>query len=896
MAISLFGFKIGTTENAIKRAEQIPSFVPPSRDDGAVEIAPGGAYGTFVDLEGTAKSEAELTTRYREMSLQPEVDSAIDDLVNESIITDFRAMPVEIDLGEVDKIPESIKKRIREEFEEVMLQLDFRNMCYEIFRRWYIDGRLFYHIMIDKDRPRDGIQELRYIDPRRIRKVREPVKKSAAAVVNQKNPQVPAYEEYYLYNPGGLAGAGYTQGIKISPDSICYTNSGLLDNRNRMTLSYLHKAIKPLNQLRMLEDALVIYRLSRAPERRIFYIDVGNLPKIKAEQYMRDMMIRHKNRLVYDAQTGEVRDDRKFMCYALDTKIPLLDGRTVSLQELMNEYEDGKKNWVYSCDPVTGKFVPGPVSWAGITKKNSQVVRVTFDNGKSVVCTPDHKFPVWGKGFIEAKDLVGESIIPGYRQMKTMFGDSKYEQIFKNDTNTWEYTHREVARWKDANNIREEKLHREEYAASSKNTIHHIDYNRMNNSPSNLVMMNRDDHMKYHRDCAKYGFGGRINRSEDFTPIWRKRISESRRGKVQHFKTWKIFVPDGSQEIVENLNEYCRLNNLNRSNIKYNHSRGYKAEVLRNHKATSVEWLDEKIDVGCITVDLEETYHSHHTYLLDAGVYTKNTMLEDFWLPRREGARGTEVTTLPGGQNLGQMDDVIYFQKKLYKALNVPISRLESETGFNMGRANEITRDEVKFSKFITRLRHRFSAIFNNLLEVQLALKGVMRREEWRDIKHNIKYNFLSDNSFQELKNQDLMTSRMLLLASVDPYLGKYYSKMWIQKNILHLTEEEVDEMQKEIEQEGPDVAVPGSPMDMQTVQQQAVMAQQQKDAAAQQQQTFPTGGPEEDDGNEPKPLKMQEQIIDATSPPKDLTEEEKKLITSMTRFMDSMAEDNSNV
>jgi len=575
--ISLFGFKIGTTEDAIKKAESIPSFVPPTRDDGAVEIAPGGAYGTFVDLEGTAKSEAELTTRYREMSGQPEVDAAVDDIVNEAIVTDFRAAAVEIDLDEAKDIPESIKKRIHEEFDEVMIQLDFRNMCYEIFRRWYIDGRLFYHIMIDKTRPREGIKELRYIDPRRIRKVREPVKKSAAGLLNQKNPQVPAYEEYYLYNPGGLAGAGYTQGIKIAPDSICYVNSGLLDNRNRMTLSYLHKAIKPLNQLRMLEDAVVIYRLSRAPERRIFYIDVGNLPKVKAEQYMRDMMVRHKNRLVYDAQTGEVRDDRKFM-----------------------------------------------------------------------------------------------------------------------------------------------------------------------------------------------------------------------------------------------------------------------------------------------------------------------TMLEDFWLPRREGARGTEITTLPGGQNLGQMDDVFYFQKKLYKALNVPESRLQADTGFNMGRANEITRDEVKFAKFITRLRHRFSAIFNNLLEIQLALKGVMSREEWSRLKPQVQYNFLSDNSFQELKNQDLMTARMVLLATVDPFLGKYYSKNWVQKNVLRLTEEEIDEMEEEIKKEGPEVAVPGSPMDMQTIQQQVSSAQQQQASSAQQQQ-FPSGAPEDDDGGEPPPLEVQEQTETNL---KELTEEEKKLITSMTRFMDSMAED----
>jgi hypothetical protein len=562
MAINLFGFRIGAVEDAAKKAEQIPSFVPPTRDDGAVEIAPGGAYGTFVDLEGTAKSEAELTTRYREMSGQAEVDAAIDDIVNEAIVVDFRASPVEIDLEEIDKskMPDRIKKLVEKEFEEILLLLDFRSMCYEIFKRWYIDGRLYYHIMIDKTNPRLGIQELRYIDPRRIRKIREPVKRQSPGLINQKNPTVPAYEEYYLYNPGGLAGAAYTQGIKIARDSICYVNSGLLDNRNRMTLSYLHKAIKPLNQLRMLEDAVVIYRLSRAPERRIFYIDVGNLPKIKAEQYMRDMMIRHKNRLVYDASTGEVRDDRKFM-----------------------------------------------------------------------------------------------------------------------------------------------------------------------------------------------------------------------------------------------------------------------------------------------------------------------TMLEDFWLPRREGQRGTEITTLPGGQNLGQMEDVLYFKQKLYQALHVPPSRLQSDNTFNIGRASEITRDELKFAKFVQRLRHRFSHIFNNLLEIHLALKGVMTREEWNDVKNKIQYNFLSDNHFEELKNADVLTSRLTLLNQVDPYLGKYFSKHWVQKTVLRMTEEETEEMDKEIQEEGPEVAVPGTQPNM--------MDQMQM------QQQAPQGSPQvpEDDGSEPKPLSLEH---------KELTDEEKQLIENMTAVINNVIKD----
>lgn len=814
----LFGYRIGKEEDTAKKAEDIASFAPPSNEDGAFEFAPGGSYGTFVDLEGTAKNEAELVTKYRELALQSEVETALEDIVNEAITYEDFKTPIELDLTDV-KVSEKVKERIREEFGRILELMDFSNKAHDIFRRWYIDGRIYYHMMISEKSPGKGIQELRYIDPRRIRKVREAIRKPPT----QPSPvqKAPAFKEYYMYtNPNPTFGAMTTHtGVRIAKDSIAYAHSGLMDAKNRMVLSYLHKAIKPMNQLRMLEDATVIYRLSRAPERRIFYIDVGNLPKMKAEQYIRDMMVKHKNRLVYDASTGEVRDDRKFMCFAMDTKIPLLDGRTVTLQNLISEYEQEKQNWVYSCDPVTGKFVPGPVSWAGVTKKNAEVVRVTFDNGKSVVCTPDHKFPVWGKGFVEAKDLVGESIIPGYRRMNKMFGDSEYEQIYKNDTQTWEYTHREVARWKDQNGIREEKLHKLEYAEAQKRTIHHVNFNNLDNSPSNLTMMNRDDHMHYHWDCAKYGFNGRVNKSEDFTPEWRAKISKARRGRVHHCKTWKIFAPDGSEEIVQNLNEYCRRKGLNRSNIKYNHSRGYRAEVLRNHKAVSVEWLDENIDVGCITVDLAETYHSHHTYLLDAGVYTKNTMLEDFWLPRREGGRGTEITTLPGGQNLGEMEDVEYFRRKLFRALNVPVTRIQAETTFSLGRGNEITRDEVKFSKFISRLRMRFASLFDELLRTQLLLRGVLRKEEWEDIKEQIHYDFRRDNYYAELKEQEITTARMTIAQNFDPFVGKYVSAKYIREKILKLTDEEIVEIDKEMEEER---------QKAEAAQQEQMMAQQQ--------------------------------------------------------------------
>ena len=537
MAVNLFGFRIGRPEEEEKQQETIKSFAPPALEDGSMEIAPGGVYGTYVDLEGTAKTEGELVTRYREMSLQPECDSAIDDVVNEAIVSDEKEDPVEINLDDLE-YSESLKNKIREEFEEILQLLDFNNNCYDLFRKWYIDGRLYHHIMIDDKNPRAGIQELRYIDPRRIRKVRE---SKRTKDVKQNAMIHKGYNEYYLYNAKGLTTS--QQGLKISPDSICYVHSGLTDHRNKMVLSYLHKAIKPLNQLRMLEDATVIYRLARAPERRIFYIDVGNLPKMKAEQYLRDMMVKHKNKLVYDAQTGEVRDDRKFM-----------------------------------------------------------------------------------------------------------------------------------------------------------------------------------------------------------------------------------------------------------------------------------------------------------------------TMLEDFWLPRREGGRGTEITTLPGGQNLGEMEDVDYFRRKLFKALNVPITRMEAENQFNLGRASEITRDELKFSKFVKRLRLRFSHLFLNILEIQLVLKGITTRKEFKEeMKNRIFFDFADDNHFAELKYSEMMRERITLLRDVDEYVGKYYSTEYVRKYVLRQSEEDIQEIDKQISAEGSD---------------------------------------QEDDDMEPQeesitPVANVEPFV-----PREMTEEDKRLVDAMSKLTDDLLED----
>jgi hypothetical protein len=482
----LFGFEIGRAK--IKDQEnKNKSFSVPQNDDGAVTIQSGSYYGTYVDLDGVVRNEIELITRYREMSMQPELETAIDEIVNEAIANDDNGKGVDLNTDDL-KQPDAIKKKITDEFEYILKLLNFSNMGHDLFRRWYIDGRLFYHIIVDESSPAKGIQEVVYVDPRRIRKIREIQKtkdpKTGMELIKRQN-------EYYLYNERGVIGAHSNMGSKIATDSVVNVNSGLMDGKRAMVLSYLHKAIKPLNQVRMVEDAVVIYRLSRAPERRVFYVDVGNMPTIKAEQYLKDVMTKYRNKLVYDSSTGEIKDDRKHL-----------------------------------------------------------------------------------------------------------------------------------------------------------------------------------------------------------------------------------------------------------------------------------------------------------------------SMLEDFWLARREGSRGTEITTLPSGQNLGELEDVKYFEKKLYKSLGVPMSRLEQGQGFSLGRSTEITRDELKFTKFINRLRNKFSILFDDLLRVQLVLKKVCTEEEWKEFKENIWYDFKKDNNFNELKEAELMTNRITLLQFVDPYVGRYYSKEWVRKNVLHQTDEDIEEIDKQIAEE----------------------------------------------------------------------------------------------
>jgi hypothetical protein len=502
----LFGFSIEPSE---EKSKSVISPVPPNNGDGVDNFIASGFYGSYVDIEGAYRNEHELIKRYREMAIHPEVDNAIEDVVNEAIVSDLYDSPVEIELSNVNA-SDKLKDIIRKEFRYIKELLDFDKKSHEIFRNWYVDGRLYYHKVIDLKKPEEGIKELRYIDPMKMKFVRQEKKVGKGNGIDLSRTTetskvlYPDIEEFFVYSPkpnypiGMISSASGQKGIKMAKDTVTYVTSGLVDRNKGSILSYLHKAIKALNQLRMIEDSLVIYRLSRAPERRIFYIDVGNLPKVKAEQYLRDVMNRYRNKQVYNAQTGEIRDDRKFM-----------------------------------------------------------------------------------------------------------------------------------------------------------------------------------------------------------------------------------------------------------------------------------------------------------------------SMMEDFWLPRREGGRGTEITTLPGGQNLGELADIEYFQKKLYRALGVPESRIANDGGFNLGRSSEILRDELKFTKFVGRLRKRFAYIFSDMLRTQLILKNIITPEDWEKISDHIQYDFLYDNQFSELKESELMNDRLGTLATIEPYIGKYFSVDYVRRKILRQTDAEMKEIDEQIEKEIKDGIIP---------------------------------------------------------------------------------------
>lgn len=923
---SLFGFQLGKDSSPAK--EVLPSFSAPVLDDGAVTISAAAHYGTTIDLDSNYKNEVELITRYREMAMQPEIESAVDDIINESIIQD-KNKGIKLILDDVKASPK-VKKAIEEEFENILTLLNFKNLGQDIFRRYYVDGRIFYNIILDKDSPQAGIQELRYTDPRKLSKIRE-IKKIKDKTTGFDI--VAGYNEYYIYSDTVTTKSNLTNsGVRIAPDSIISVTSGLLDSKRSIVLSYLHKAIKPLNQLRMIEDATVIYKVSRAPERRIFYIDVGNLPKMKAEQYLKDIMTKYKNKVVYNANSGEIVDDRRHLCLSMETKVPLLDGRTLTLSEIAKEYKS-KDLWAYSCDPITGKFVPGLITWAGISRPNAEMMRLTLDNGETIDCTPDHKFPVWNKNLVQAKDLIiGDSLIPLYKKLQNIAPGNKkdYEQIWDNESKTWKFTHREVSNWKDSVGLENEFLFNEQYSGLPAKTVHHKNINRFDNSPENLVRMHSKDHIEYHHDsssnsgkiggtrCYELGKGfhdkshpdyinwrikggtirgnlfAELGLSQQYLIEARKSLSEkmedpefnlwfrqqqkngwteekrdiasehakrtnlSKRGndaKKELFKTpekraahRKLYAVEYSKQMfvivndcaikqmtgketlsvlnnsIDIIEEWKQLNankclnpkqktfdiltkhdlskivsvftdGLSFSKLKTQHK-------YKNHKIVKIEYLNERVDAGCLTIDGDEKYHNYHTFALDAGIYTKNSMQEDFWLPRRDG-KGTEISTLPSSAAFDDMSMVQYFEQKLYKALNVPYSRLhQPDTVYDIGNSDQISRDEIKFDKFINRIRLKFSDLFDQALKVQCYLKGVCSQEEFDEYKQNIFYDFLKDNNYAELRESQLLQNRMSVLSQVDPYIGKYYSMSWVQKNVLQFDEKEIEDMQKEIQQE----------------------------------------------------------------------------------------------
>ena len=778
----------------------------------------GNAFGTYLDIDGATKTEIEAIRKYREIALFAEVDVAIQEVINEAIPQEQDTKMVKIDLDKLEELSDGIKQKIQNEFDTILGLLNYDERAADLFKMWYIDGRLPFQVIVDKAKLTDGIQKLILLNAQNIKKIKE--------VTTKKTPEgatvIDKVDEYYLYNESGFGTnksassgsvASGTSGVKISTDAIIYVPSGLVDNNSGMMLSYLHKAIRPINQLRMLEDATVVYFIARAPERRIFYVDVGQLPKLKAEQYMKDIMNRYRNKMVYDSKTGDVRNDKKYMCLAMDTRVPLLDGRTLSIAEIAAEHNQGKTLWAYSCDPKTGEFAPGLITWAGVTKKNAEVMRLTLDNGKSIVCTLDHKFPVWNKGFVEAKDLsVGESMVPFYTREASINGSQPYNQIFENSTKEWRYTHRLVSEWKDSLGIENEFVFNEETMMDKKKTVHHKNYNKHDNTPENLVRMNVSE--------------------PNLLSHWQQLNSEKVLSPKQ--KSFENFIASDINRIVKFGIGVLGYNQLRE---QYQH---------RNHKITKIEFLDEKIDTGCITIDGNEDYHNYHTFALDVGIYCKNSMLEDYFMPRRDGGKGTEITTLAGAQNItGYLDSLEWFKEKMYESLNIPKSRLQSEGGFNLGRSTEVSRDEVKFQKFIDRLRNKFSQLLLDTLRIQLILKGICNSEEWEDIKPLIKFDFQRDNFFTELKNQEILQSRFTMIQQVDNYLQKYVSKEWVQKNVLMLTDDDIAQMDREISSEASDdSAQPDWKIQGQFQMDQQQDAMQGQGGFGQPQQQMPPGQP----------------------------------------------------
>jgi len=903
MAFQIFGFEI-------RKQQELPSIASPNINDGAIEqvVGSGAAYyGYAFDINKRLSNEYDLINKYRSMAQIAEIDSAIEEIVTEAIVVEEEKLPVSINIvAEDSELPPQIREAIVAEFENIIALMKFNTDGHDIFRQWYVDGRLYGQLVVDETNLAAGIIDIKFIDPRKIKKVREVQKEKSLSGVDI----VTDVREYFIFNDAGISNSN--NGIQISPDVIIYASSGMTDEYGNTT-SHLTKTIKPANMLRYIEDAVLIYTLARAPERRVFYIDVADMPKQKAEQYVRDVMTRYKNKVVYNSSTGELADDRVHnsimedfwmprRCFSLDTKVKLLDGRDVSIADLSKEYQEGKKNWTYSVSD-DGTVVPGLITWAGTTMKNAQVVDVHLDNGEVITCTPDHKFITRNGEKVQAQHLAsGTSLMPIYTEKRVMYGNKDYEYVLDNKTNNWKTTHKMVAEY--FNSI------------ENGNVIHHVDFNRFNNNPENLRIMTKQDHLDLHTTVGKNNW---YTASPEKIEEWKKNLSES--GKA-FFQTEK--GQQRIQEIIENNKSDANIANLEKGRAiieamrlkdketlsedayrakwvhsenlspKYAHEarlndketlsesdyyakwvapiaeknkirhqtrissynlteitnlisenfvgnitnkkiieivntkypevklesfrsilrhngyqtisdyicrnfdgitqrRKYQAKNAdaKNHKVVKVVFREDRMDVGTLTVDGDENFHSYHNYALSAGVFVMNS-----------NGRTTEITTLPGSSIMSQMDNVNYFLNKLYASLNLPLSRVRPDANFSLGRSTEISRDEVKFSKFIARLRRKFSDIFYQALRAQLILKGIIAPEDWTYVKSKINFDFLRDNYFSELKENEILAGRIQMAEQMQPYVGMYYSMEYVRKNVLKQTTEEIERIDMQIAEE----------------------------------------------------------------------------------------------
>ena len=747
MSFKIFGFEISREK---KESQSHIPLVVTSNSEGSVTTQvsdynynAGNMSGCYVynfDLNGQVKNSTDMLKQYRLTACYPDVDTAIEHIVNDAVIVEQGIPPVRLNTDNIGDQYSTIKESIQDHFGKIINLLKFNTNCHDIFKRWYIDGRMYYYINVDREHPTKGIISLDYIDPTKIRKmveyIREKDPNTGMDVVTDKR-------EYYVFNDKGL-GDENSGNYKLSTESVINVQSGLVDPTTKETMSYLFKAIKPANQLKMMEDAAVIYRITRAPERRVFYIDVGNLPSQKAEQYVDQIMNKFRNKVVYNPDTGEVKNNRQYLsiledfwlprreggkateiqtlpgaCLSMDTKVSLLDGRELTIREIENELNSGKVLWTYSCHPTTGKVVPGIISWAGVTKSSANVMKITLGSGESITCTPDHKFPIKDVGFVEAKDLkVNDSLIPLYRRKQKLSKDANdYEQFFDNESHKWNFTHRVVADFTNPN-------FDEGYLNDNK-VVHHVDFNRFNNNPENLVIMGNKDHRRLHNKPA-------------FEELKNTLMCSYK------FDDWNCF-----NETID----------------------------LLNHRIVKVEYLDDPIEVGTLTIDIDERFHNYHTFALSCGVFTKNS-------------------------NIGEMNDISYFQNKLYQSLNVPRNRLLPDNVNSLGGVNEVTREEIAFSKFIQRLRNKFNLLFFEALRVELLLTKVIDEEDWDEIKNSIYFEYQHDNYFEELKRIEIQNQKLTQLQQADGYKGIYFSKKYIVNNILGINDDLWDELNKEMHEE----------------------------------------------------------------------------------------------